>query len=52
MHNLLSRLKQSKPGKWPWLVLTPVLFFIAVAIFGPWLSPYDPTKQDYGAILQ
>lgn len=52
MHNLFSRFKQSKPGKWPWLVLAPVLFFIAVAAFGPWLSPYDPTKQDYGAILQ
>ncbi len=52
MRNLLLWIRKSKPSKWPWLVLAPVVFFVAVAIFGPALSPYDPTAQDYGAILQ
>ncbi len=39
-------------AKWPWLVLMPVLIFIAIAIFSPWLTPYDPTAQDYSAVLE
>ena len=52
MHNPLSRFRKSKVSKWPWPVLAPVLLFVVVAVFGPALSPYDPSKQDYGAILQ
>jgi peptide/nickel transport system permease protein len=36
----------------PWLSLLPVLIFIVLAIVGPWIVPYDPGAQDYGALLQ
>ncbi len=39
-------------AKWPWLVLTPVLVFIAIAIFSPWITPYDPVVQDYSVTLE
>lgn len=35
----------------PWRVFLPVLIFIFIAIFAPLLVPYDPSKQDYGAVL-
>ena len=28
-----------------------VLFWIVVALFAPWLSPYDPNESDYTALL-
>lgn len=52
MHRLLSYLSNLQPRKWPWLVIIPVASFLFVALFAPVLSQYDPTKQDYGAILQ
>ena len=36
----------------PWKVLLPVGTFVFVAVFADLLSPYDPGKQDYGAVLQ
>ena len=39
-------------SKLPWKVLLPVAAFIFVAVFADLLSPYDPGKQDYGAVLQ
>ncbi|MER8677118.1 MULTISPECIES: ABC transporter permease [unclassified Mesorhizobium] len=36
---------------WPWLVLLPVVFFVAVGVFGPSIMPYDPGAQDYDATL-
>ena len=39
-------------SKLPWRVLLPVGTFIFVAVFADLLSPYDPGKQDYGAVLQ
>ena len=36
----------------PWRVLVPVGAFIFVAVFADLLVPYDPAKQDYGALLQ
>ncbi len=38
--------------KLPWLVITPVALFTLIAILAPWISPYDPTARNYGAILQ
>ncbi|WP_395015023.1 ABC transporter permease [Dongia sp.] len=37
---------------WPWLLLTPVLLFVLVAVLGPSLVPYDPAAQDYDVTLQ
>lgn len=37
---------------WPWHILAPVLLFVAVAVFAPWLMPYDPAAQDYMSTLQ
>ncbi len=28
------------------------VLFVLLAIFGPWITPYDPTQQDYRAIQQ
>ena len=39
-------------SKLPWKVLVPVGIFIFVAVFADLLSPYDPGKQDYGAVLE
>ena len=39
-------------SKLPWKVLLPVGAFVFVAVFADLLSPYDPGKQDYGAVLQ
>ena len=38
-------------SKLPWRVLIPVGVFVFVAVFADLLSPYDPAKQDYGAVL-
>lgn len=39
-------------AKWPWFVLAPSLMFVAIAIFSPWLVPYDPIIQDYNVTLE
>ena len=49
---MVNKLQLSAVSKWPWLVLTPVLLFILVAILAPWISPYDPAAQNYSAVLQ
>jgi peptide/nickel transport system permease protein len=36
----------------PWPSLAPVLIFVALAVLAPWIMPYDPAAQDYGALLQ
>ncbi|MER8984314.1 ABC transporter permease [Mesorhizobium sp. M0843] len=36
---------------WPWLVLLPVVFFVAVGVLGPSITPYDPGAQDYDVTL-
>lgn len=36
---------------WPWLVLLPVIAFVAVGVLGPSIMPYDPGAQDYDATL-
>lgn len=41
-----------KLSKLPWRVLLPVGTFLFVAVFADLLIPYDPAKQDYGAVLQ
>jgi ABC-type dipeptide/oligopeptide/nickel transport system permease subunit len=38
-------------GRWPWLVLAPVISLILVAAFAPLLMPYDPAAQDYSSVL-
>ena len=45
--DLMRRVKS-----WPWLTLSPVLIFVLVALLGPLLAPYDPSVQDYDAVLQ
>lgn len=52
MLNLLPQSVAVRVRKWPLLVLLPVLGFVAIALFGPFIMPFDPIKQDYGAILQ
>lgn len=37
---------------WPWHILAPVLLFVLVAALAPWITPYDPTAQDYMSTLQ
>lgn len=37
---------------WPWHIVAPVLLFVLVAILSPWITPYDPTAQDYMTTLQ
>ena len=44
--------RRKRLSKLPWTVLLPVAAFILVAIFADLLSPHDPGKQDYGAVLQ
>lgn len=29
-----------------------ITFWVAVAVFAPWIAPYDPIAHDYGATLQ
>lgn len=36
----------------PWKVLTPIVFFVVVALFAPLLVSYDPAEQNYSALLQ
>lgn len=43
---LLDRLRNM-----PWLVMSPVVFLIIVAIFAPVIMSHDPAAQDYNAIL-
>jgi len=49
MKKALGRLFQNKFG-----VLGGIFLFILVilAIFAPWLAPFNPTKQDYMSVLQ
>ncbi|MCL6271327.1 ABC transporter permease [Sansalvadorimonas sp. 2012CJ34-2] len=49
---MLNKHSLSTLATWPWAVLTPVLLFVAIAIFALWISPYDPTTQNYSAVLQ
>lgn len=37
---------------WPWHIVAPVFLFVLVAILSPWITPYDPTAQDYMTTLQ
>ncbi|ODT65233.1 MAG: ABC transporter permease [Pelagibacterium sp. SCN 63-23] len=37
---------------WPWRIVAPVLLFVLIAILSPWITPYDPTAQDYMSTLQ
>lgn len=45
----LRRLLQHRSGA-VGLVLTAA--FVALAVVGPWLTPYDPARQDYAAIQE
>lgn len=47
MKTLLARLPA-----WPWHIVAPVVAFVLVAALSPWIMPYDPAVQDYGATLQ
>lgn len=29
-----------------------IIFWVAVAVFAPWIAPYDPVAHDYGTLLQ
>ena len=44
--------RRERLSKLPFRVLLPVAAFIFVAVFADLLSPHDPGKQDYGAVLQ
>src|SRR4051812_16188680 len=33
-------------GKWPLVALIVLLLVTIAAIFGPWISPLDPNRQD------
>lgn len=46
MHRLWVQLRDL-----PWRVLAPIVFFALVAIFAPLIVSYDPSAQDYGAVL-
>jgi peptide/nickel transport system permease protein len=43
----LGRLTESWPAA---IGVTLVLFWVLVALLAPWISPYSPTYQDYGAL--
>lgn len=47
MKRLLSAIRT-----WPWHIVAPVFAFVLVAILAPWITPYDPTAQDYMSTLQ
>ncbi|MBL8579870.1 MAG: ABC transporter permease subunit [Mesorhizobium sp.] len=47
---MTSKLKQIKD--WPWLVLSPVVIFVLIGIFAPWIMQYNPAAQNYDATLQ
>ena len=41
-------------SRWPlnlWIGGGLFLLVLLGALFAPWLTPYDPYRQDYGAIL-
>jgi peptide/nickel transport system permease protein len=48
MKGLRDFLRQSRPGRWG-LALT--LLLVILAVFAPWLAPYDPTAQYLAARL-
>jgi peptide/nickel transport system permease protein len=48
MKGLRDFLRQSRPGRWG-LALT--LLLVILAVFAPWLAPYDPTAQNLAARL-
>jgi len=48
MKALRDFLRQSRPGRWG-LALT--LLLVILAVFAPWLAPYDPTAQNLAARL-
>ena len=47
MNKLLATMRS-----WPWRIVAPVLLFVLIAILSPWITPYDPTAQDYMSTLQ
>jgi len=49
MKKALSRLFQNKFGVLGGLFL---LLLVILAVFAPWLAPYNPVKQDYMSVLQ
>ena len=49
---MLDAVRLERLSTLPWRVLIPVGIFIFVAVFADLLVPYDPAKQDYGALLQ
>jgi ABC-type dipeptide/oligopeptide/nickel transport system permease subunit len=46
----MNRLSAMKT--WPWHILAPVVLFVLIAALAPWITPYDPTAQDYMSTLQ
>jgi len=48
----VDRIAFSNLKRWPWLVLTPVIAFVLVGVFAPWIMPFDPAMQDYDATLR
>jgi ABC-type dipeptide/oligopeptide/nickel transport system permease subunit len=46
----MNRLSAMKT--WPWHILAPVVLFVLIAVLAPWITPYDPTAQDYMSTLQ
>lgn len=48
----MDRIAFSNLKRWPWLVLTPVIAFVLVGVFAPWIMPFDPAMQDYDATLR
>lgn len=51
----LARLLRREVGNWPSGLKIGCALFLLVTVAGvcaPWLTPYDPYYQDYGAILQ
>jgi peptide/nickel transport system permease protein len=48
MKGLRDFLRHSRPGRWG-LALT--LLLVILAVFAPWLAPYDPTAQNLAARL-
>lgn len=42
-------------GRWTtsfWIGSALLTLIVAAGLFAPWLTPYDPLRQDYGAALQ
>lgn len=43
--------RKLKKNKWAMVSLYIIIFLVLIAIFAPWIIPYDYAAQDYDSIL-